>query len=95
MDVRICYLLFMKTIAQRELRTQSGEILRQAEAGRQFTITVDGRPVAVLGPYQKRRWVARAEVLKILRSQPADLTFFEDLGEMGGTLGDLGDPWKS
>jgi prevent-host-death family protein len=72
----------MKTIAQRELRNHSGEILRQAEAGLQFTITVDGRPVAVLSPYQKRQWVPRAEILKILRSQPSDPTFFEDLGEM-------------
>ncbi|HEV2851407.1 MAG TPA: type II toxin-antitoxin system prevent-host-death family antitoxin [Thermoanaerobaculia bacterium] len=85
----------MKTIAQRELRNQSGEILRQAEAGQLFTITVDGRPVAVLGPYGKRQWVPKAEVLKILRSQPPDPTFFEDLGDMGGTLDALGDPWKS
>jgi prevent-host-death family protein len=43
----------MNTIAQRELRNHSGEILRQGESGQQFAITVDGRPVAVLGPYQK------------------------------------------
>ncbi len=79
----------MKTIAQRELRNHSGEILRQAEAGQQFAITVDGRPVAVLGPYQKRQWVPRAEVVKILRSLPPDPTFFEDVGELGGTLEDF------
>jgi len=85
----------MKTIAQRELRNQSGEILRQAEAGQQFVITVDSRPVAVLGPYQKRQWVPKEEVLKILRSQPPDPTFFQDIEDMGGTLEDLEDPWKS
>ncbi len=84
----------MKTIAQRELRNHSGEILRQAEAGQQFAITVDGRPVAVLSPYQKRQWVPRTEVLRVLRSQGPDPTFFEDLGDMGGLLKDLGDPWK-
>lgn len=84
----------MRTIAQRELRNHSGEILRQAEAGQQFAITVDGRPVAMLGPYQKRQWIPKEEFLKILRFQPPDPTFFEDLGEMGGTLGDLEDPWK-
>jgi prevent-host-death family protein len=83
----------MKTIAQRELRNHSGEILRQAEAGQQFAVTVDGRPVAVLGPYQKRQWVPKADFLRILSSQPADPTFFEDLGEMGGTVADLDDPW--
>jgi len=71
----------MKAIAQCELRNHSGEILRQ-----QFAITVDGRPVAVLGPFQKRQWVPKAEILKILRSQPPDPTFFEDLETMGGTL---------
>lgn len=84
----------MRTIPQRELRNHSGEILRQAEAGEQFTITVEGRPVAVLGPVQRRQWVPRAEVLKILRSQSSDPDFFEDLREMGGTLAELGDPWE-
>src|SRR5262249_23039009 len=69
----------MKTIAQRELRNHSGEILRQAEAGQEFAVTVDSRPVAVLGPYPKRQWVPKAELLRILRSQPADPTFFEDV----------------
>jgi len=84
----------MRTIAQRELRNHSGEILREAEAGQQFAITVDGRPVAVLGPYQKRQWVPKAEILKILRSQTPDPTFFQDLEGMGGALSDLEDPWQ-
>jgi prevent-host-death family protein len=84
----------MKTIAQRELRNQSGDILRQAEAGEQFTITVDGRPVAVLGPCPKRQWTPREELLKILRAHPPDPTFLEDVRELGGTLEDLDDPWE-
>ncbi|HEX9942834.1 MAG TPA: type II toxin-antitoxin system prevent-host-death family antitoxin [Thermoanaerobaculia bacterium] len=64
----------MRIIVQHELRNHSGEILRQAEAGQQFTITVDGRPVAVLGPYPKRQWVPKAEVLQILRSLFPDPT---------------------
>jgi prevent-host-death family protein len=83
----------MKTIPQRELRNHSGEILRQAESGEQFTITVEGRPVAVLGPFQRRQWIPKADFLKILRTQTPDPTFFEDIKEMGGTLDDLGDPW--
>lgn len=84
----------MKTIPQRELRNHSGEILRQAESGEQFTITVEGRPVAVLGPFQRRQWIPKAEFLRILRTQAPDPTFFEDIKEMGGTLDDLGDPWE-
>jgi len=68
----------MRTIAQSELRAHSDEILLQAEAGQQFAITVDGRPVAVLGPYPKRQWIPKAEFLRIIRSQPPDPTFFTD-----------------
>jgi len=85
----------MKAIAQRELRNHSGEILRQAESGQQFAVTVHGRPVAVLGPYQKRQWIAKAEILSALRSLPPDPKFFEDLGSLGGTLEDLEASWKS
>jgi prevent-host-death family protein len=84
----------MRTIPQRELRNHSGEILRQAETGEQFTITVEGRPVAVLGPIQRRQWVPREEVLRILRTQPPDPGFFEEIQEMSGTLEELGDPWE-
>jgi len=38
------------TIPQKELRNSVGEVLRRAEAGERFTITVAGRPVAELGP---------------------------------------------
>ncbi|HKI05862.1 MAG TPA: type II toxin-antitoxin system prevent-host-death family antitoxin [Thermoanaerobaculia bacterium] len=72
----------MRTIPQRELRNRSGEILRQVESGEQFTITMEGRPVAVLGPYQKRQWISREELLKILRTQPADPALLEDVREM-------------
>jgi prevent-host-death family protein len=39
------------------LRNNVAEVLRRAESGEQFTITVAGRPVAQLGPAAKRRWV--------------------------------------
>ena len=72
----------MKTISQRELRNRSGEILRQAEAGQEFTITVEGRPVALLAPYPKCRWVPKAEVLRVLRSSPPDPTFFDEIADL-------------
>ncbi len=40
----------MPTIPQKELRNNVAEVLRRAEAGEAFTITVAGRPVAELGP---------------------------------------------
>src|SRR5207245_3374534 len=52
--------LWMPTIPQKELRNNVADILRRAEAGEEFTITVAGRPVARLGPAEKRRWVSGA-----------------------------------
>jgi prevent-host-death family protein len=84
----------MKAIAQRELRNRSGEILRQAEKGEQFTITVDGRPVALLGPVGRRAWVPRGDLANILQSGRSDPSFRADIDDLGGTLDALGDPWQ-
>jgi prevent-host-death family protein len=83
----------MRTIAQRELRNQSGQVLREAESGEQFLITVEGRPVAMLSPCPKRQWVPREEVLKLLRTNPPDPDFFADIAELG-ELGEITDPWQ-
>ncbi|MDQ3629960.1 MAG: type II toxin-antitoxin system prevent-host-death family antitoxin [Actinomycetota bacterium] len=39
-----------RTIPQREPRNDIARVLREAEAGTEFTVTVRGRPVARLGP---------------------------------------------
>lgn len=84
----------MRVIAQRELRNRSAEVLRDAEAGAEFTITVGGRPVAVLGPQPRNQWIAKNELLTLLRSLPADPRLIEDVADLGGTLADLDDPWQ-
>jgi len=57
-------------IPQRELRNRVGEVLRAAEAGQSFTITVRGRPVARLVPpgdvHAPRTDVDRATIRAIL-----------------------------
>ena len=83
----------MKRIAQRELRNNSGEILREAEEGEHFLITVGNRPVALLSPYPKRQWVPWADVVKLLRANKPDPGFFSDVAELG-TVEDLDDPWQ-
>jgi prevent-host-death family protein len=77
------------TIPQKELRNNVGEVLRRAEAGEQFTITVSGPPVAELGPVRTRRWVSSA-ALADLWATPPDLTLEKDLEVFGGQLTD---PW--
>jgi len=68
----------MVTIPQKELRNNVGEVLRRAEAGEKFTITVSGRPVAELGPARTRQWVNTAE-LDDLWALPVDPTLARDL----------------
>lgn len=73
----------MKTIPQRVLRNESGEVLWQAETGQRFRVTVDGRPVAQLGPVPRRQWVPKAEYLHLIAQGGHDPTFFDDLAEIG------------
>ena len=68
----------MVTIPQKALRNEIGEILRRAEAGERFTITVAGRPVAELGPTTRRSWVS-GPALKTVFDTPTPRTLSEDL----------------
>lgn len=77
----------MATIPQKELRNNVGEVLRRAEAGEQFTITVAGRPVAQLGPSAKRRWVSQPKLGRVFAT-PAPQTLAEDLERMPAALTD-------
>ena len=81
----------MEAIPQKQLRNQIGEVLRRAEAGERFTITVSGRPVAELGPVRARQWVPSAS-LTGLWAMPPDPTLDRDLQALGGNLSD---PWAA
>lgn len=80
----------MTTIPQKQLRNEIGDVLRRAEAGERFTITVSGRPVAELGPTRDRTWVD-SSVLADLAALPADPDLAEDIKEFGA---ELRDPWE-
>jgi prevent-host-death family protein len=77
----------MTTIAQRELRNRVSDVLRRAERGEQFLITVDGRPVAELGPHKPRRWVGRERLLRLMSEEPVP-TLLDDVRRLEGGLGD-------
>jgi prevent-host-death family protein len=80
----------MPEIPQKRLRNEIGEILRRAEAGEEFTITVSGRPVARLGPLSDtRQWVPAAR-LEDLWKLPVDENLADDLKEFDIQLRD---PW--
>ena len=60
-----------RQISQRELRNQSGEILRAVDRGEEFVITRNGVPVAELKPIpQKKTFISGAELARIFRNAP-------------------------
>lgn len=77
----------MATIPQKELRNNVGEVLRRAEAGEEFTVTVAGRPVARLGPARPRQWVSGPGLQRVWET-PAPKTLEDDLARFPGVLVD-------
>lgn len=51
-----------RSITQRELRNQSGEIMRALDRGEEFTITRNGVAVGRLLPIERRQFVPIAEL---------------------------------
>jgi prevent-host-death family protein len=46
-----------REITQRELRNESGEIMRRLDRGEAFVVTRNGVPVGELTPFRRRRFV--------------------------------------
>jgi prevent-host-death family protein len=66
-----------REISQRELRNDSGAILRAVESGEDFVVTRNGTALAELRPLRRRRFVARAELLAAARQlAPMDAAAF-------------------
>ena len=84
----------MATIPQRELRNNVSDVLRRAEGGERITVTVNGRPVAEVGPLESRQFAPMGALKKILEEAPADPTWAEDLRRMRDEdLDSADDPW--
>lgn len=58
-----------RTISQRELRNDSGEIMRALDRGEDFVVTRNGVPVGKLRP-ARRRFVSRDLLLETFRRAP-------------------------
>ena len=59
-----------REISQRELRNESGAIMRGVERGESFTITRNGTPIGRLIPLRRRTYVPRAEVMAAFATAP-------------------------
>ena len=79
----LCYTRRMGQVASRELRNDTRGLLRRVEAGEQVVITVDGRPVAVLGPVSgRRRWISKDEFVRRFAEKQADAGLADDLRQL-------------
>lgn len=83
-----------KTIPQRDLRNNIGQILHEAEAGTIFIVTVRGRPVARLGPPDEPvgpRTDVSWDVIREILAMPIDS---EQLtADLDAAEAPLDDPW--
>ena len=70
----------MVDVASRDLRNNTRALLDRVAAGESLTITVDGRPVAVLEPVRRRaRWLGRDEFVRRILGRQADMALRAEL----------------
>ncbi len=81
----------MTSIASRELRNNTRQLLDRVEGGETVTITVNGRPVALLSPARHRpTWISRAEFVQSIVDHQADPALLGELRDLApGTTDDL------
>ena len=60
-----------QTITQRELRNDSGEIMRRLDKGETFIVTRNGTPVGELTPLRRHRFVSADAIVAMFRNAPA------------------------
>ena len=70
-----------REITQRELRNDSGEIMRQLDEGESFVVTRNGVPVGELSPLRRHRFVRSDTAVALFRHAPA-----VDLGKLRDDL---------
>jgi prevent-host-death family protein len=83
------------TIPRRELRNNVTDVLRRAERGERFTITVNGRAVAELGPLGPGARTRGARTLDaVLADTPVDAGWAADLDDLRqADSGAADNPW--
>jgi prevent-host-death family protein len=59
-----------REITQRELRNDSGEIMRKLDQGEAFIVTRNGVPVGELTPLRRHRFVAAEAAVALFRTAP-------------------------
>lgn len=85
----------MSVVASRDLRNHTADVLRRVADGSRVTVTVNGAPVAEIGPVRSTRtpFFTRSELLEVVLRNQADPGLTEDLAALAGeTTDDLEAP---
>ncbi|WP_434742130.1 type II toxin-antitoxin system Phd/YefM family antitoxin [Micromonospora sp. SH-82] len=79
----------MNEVGLRDVRQNASDLVRRAQAGERVTITVAGRPAAVLGPVSPRAWREWSDLAGIF-DQSTDPGWADDRDLLDNTIVD---PW--
>jgi len=80
-----CYVFGMSTeVTQRELRNNSGDIMRGLDQGKTYVVTRNGVPVGELAPLRRHRFVAAEAAVATFRGAPS-----VDLGRLRRDLDEI------
>lgn len=84
----------MSTIASRDLRNHTADVLRQVSGGTHVTITVNGLPVAEISPVRSARnqFLSKTDLIEIMTRRQADPGLRDDLATLAGETTDDLDP---
>ncbi len=79
----------MSEVASRDLRNSTRSLLDRVESGESLTITIDGRPVAILAPVGRRpRWLTKSEFASTMLRNQADAGLSAVLDELANEMTD-------
>lgn len=73
-------------ISQRELRNDSGRIMRALIEGETFIVTRNGEPIGELSPLRRHRFVRSEAAIELFRAAPP-----VDYDRLRGDLDDIAD----
>jgi len=78
-------------VPSRELRNHTRSLLERVRGGEAVTITVNGKPVAVLQPIGRRsRWMTRDEFIRNVLPHQADTDLRRELAGLSADITDDG-----
>lgn len=76
----------MTTVASRDLRNHTADVLRQVSGGTHVIVTVNGVPVAEISPVRSTRqhFLSKADVVELIVHRQSDAGLTDDLARLAG-----------